>query len=49
MDKNPGLSTSGSTGLKEAFPPFHRVRSRPRNPLLYEHAKKEFERLTWYM
>ena len=31
------------------FPPFHKVRSLPVNPRLYEHAKKEFERLTGYM
>ena len=35
--------------VKEDFPPFHKVRSRPINPRLYEHAKKEFERLTGYM
>jgi len=35
--------------VKEDFPPFHKVRSRPVNPRLYEHAKKEFERLTGYM
>jgi len=31
--------------VKEDFPPFHKGRSRPVNPRLYEHAKKEFERL----
>jgi len=35
--------------IKEDFPPFHKVRSRPINPRLYEHAKKEFDRLTVYM
>ena len=35
--------------VKEDFPPFHKVRSRPINPRLYEHAKKEFDRLTAYM
>eukprot|EP01037_Dinobryon_pediforme_P048642 gene48642-biopygen16541 len=35
--------------VKEDFPPFHKVRSRPVNPRLYENAKKEFERLTGYM
>jgi len=35
--------------VKENFPPFHKVRSRPINPGLYEHAKKEFERLTGYV
>ena len=35
--------------VKEDFPPFHKVRSRPINPRLYEHAKKEFDRLTRYM
>jgi len=32
--------------VKEDFPPFHKVRSRSINPRLYEHAKKEFDRLT---
>ena len=27
--------------VKDDFPPFHKVRSRPINPRLYEHAKKE--------
>jgi len=35
--------------VKEDFPPFHKVRSRPINPRLYEHAKKEVDRLTAYM
>ena len=35
--------------VKDDFPAFHKVRSRPINPRLYEHAKKEFERLTAYM
>ena len=35
--------------VKEDFPSFHKVRSRPVNPRLYEHATKEFDRLTGYM
>ena len=35
--------------VKDDFPAFHKVRSRPINPRLYRHAKKEFERLTAYM
>jgi len=35
--------------VKDNFPAFHKVRSRPINPRLYENAKKEFDRLTQYM
>ena len=35
--------------VKDNFPAFHKVRSRPINPRLYENAKKEFDRLTKYM
>jgi len=40
---------TGIQGIKDDFPAFHKVRSRPINPRLYEHAKKELERLTAYM
>jgi len=35
--------------VKNDFPPMHKVRSRPINPRLYDHAKVEYERLTKYM
>ena len=35
--------------FKPNFPESHRIRSRPINPKLYEHAKKEFDRLMKYM
>ena len=35
--------------VKDNFPQFHKVRSRPINPRLYEHAKTEYERLMKYM
>ena len=35
--------------VKDDFPQFHKVRSRPINPRLYEHAKTEYERLMKYM
>ena len=35
--------------FKANFPEMHRIRSRPINPKLYEHAKKEFDRLMQYM
>ena len=35
--------------FKPNFPDMHRIRSRPINPKLYEHAKKEFDRLSQYM
>ncbi|OXE36858.1 MAG: hypothetical protein CGW95_05120, partial [Phenylobacterium zucineum] len=35
--------------FKPNFPESHRIRSRPINPKLYEHAKKEFDRLVKYM
>jgi len=35
--------------VKSDFPPMHKVRSRPINPRLYDHAKVEYERLTKYM
>ena len=31
--------------VKDNFPQFHKVRSRPINPRLHEHAKTEYERL----
>ena len=35
--------------FKPNFPESHRIRSRPVNPKLYEHAKKEFDRLSTYI
>ena len=35
--------------FKPNFPDSHRIRARPINPKLYEHAKKEFDRLMKYM
>ena len=35
--------------FKPNFPESHRIRSRPVNPKLYEHAQKEFDRLMKYM
>ena len=48
MDRDSGFPPL-DLQVKEDFPPFHKVRSRPVNPRLYEHAKKEFDRLTGYM
>jgi hypothetical protein len=38
-----------SLEFKDTFPDSHRVSSRPINPRLFEHAKKEFERLKTYL
>ena len=35
--------------FKPNFPESHRIRSRPINRKLYEHARKEFDRLMKYM
>jgi len=35
--------------VKEDFPPVNKVLSRPINPRLYEHAKKEIDRLTQFL
>jgi len=35
--------------FKPNFPESHRIRSRPINPKLYDHAKKEFDRLSQYL
>ena len=35
--------------FKPNFPDSHRIRSRPVNPKLYEHAKKDFDRLSTYI